>query len=100
MLKDNIRCVVLNACYSATQAKAIAQHIDCVIGMSKAVGDQAAISFAGSFYQALAYGRDLQTAFDLGCLEINIENLKDQDIPRLISNRVEPKSVFLLQPEQ
>ncbi len=41
VLKDNIRCVVLNACYSEQQAKAIAEHIDCVIGMSKAIGDKA-----------------------------------------------------------
>jgi hypothetical protein len=64
VLKDNIRCVVLNACYSRTQADAIAEHIDAVVGMSTAIGDQAAISFSAAFYQALAYGRDLQTAFD------------------------------------
>ena len=39
VLKDNIRCVVLNACYSEPQALAIAEHIDCVIGMSRAIGD-------------------------------------------------------------
>ena len=37
VLKDDIRCVVLNACYSEQQAKAIAEHIDCVIGMSKTI---------------------------------------------------------------
>jgi CHAT domain-containing protein len=61
VLKDNIRCVVLNACYSEQQAQAIAQHIDCVIGMSKAIGDVAAISFAAAFYQALGYGRKTPT---------------------------------------
>ena len=100
VLKDKIRCVVLNACYSEKQAKAIAQHIDCVVGMSKAIGDQAAISFASSFYQALGYGRDLQTAFDLGCLEIDMENLKEQDTPQLIADRADPKSVLLVQTEQ
>src|SRR5262249_23581093 len=61
-LKGNIRCVVLNACYTEQQAQAIAEHIDCVIGMSKAVGDSAAIHFSASFYQALGYGRDIDTA--------------------------------------
>ncbi|MBE9507063.1 MAG: CHAT domain-containing protein, partial [Chloroflexi bacterium] len=28
VLKDNIRCVVLNACYSEQQARAIAEYID------------------------------------------------------------------------
>ena len=60
VLRDNIRCVVLNACYSEPQAQAIADHIDCVVGMTTAVGDDAAIEFATAFYRALAYGRDLR----------------------------------------
>ena len=66
VLRDNIRCVVLNACYSEPQAQAIADHIDSVVGMTNAVGDDAAIEFATAFYRALGYGRDVQTAFDLG----------------------------------
>ena len=64
VLKENIRCVILNACYSEQQAQAIAEHIDCVIGMSKAIGDKAAISFAAAFYQALGYGKDFKTGFE------------------------------------
>ena len=33
VLKDNVRVVVLNACYSGAQAKAIVKEIDCAIGM-------------------------------------------------------------------
>ena len=33
-LKDDIRCVVLNACFTEPQAEAIAGSIDCVVGMS------------------------------------------------------------------
>ncbi len=85
ILKDNIRCVVLNACYSEPQAQAIAQHIESVVGMSKAITDQAAISFATAFYQALGYGRDVKTAFDLGCVQIDMENLDEQDTPKLLT---------------
>lgn len=83
ILKDNIRCVVLNACYSKKQARAISKHIDCVIGMSNSIGDSAAISFAAAFYQALGYGRDIKTAFDLGCTQIDLSNLSEQDAPKL-----------------
>jgi hypothetical protein len=93
VLKDNIRCVVLNACYSHDQAQAIAKHIDCVVGMSSAVGDTAAISFAAAFYQAIAYGRDVKTAFELGCVQIDLDRLDQQDIPKLISTRCDPSSV-------
>ncbi|MCC2695326.1 CHAT domain-containing protein [Nodularia sp. LEGE 04288] len=85
VLKDNVRCVVMNACYSDKQAQEIAKYIDCVIGMSEAIGDKAAINFAAAFYQALGYGRDIKTAFDLGCIQIDIANLSQQDIPKLLS---------------
>lgn len=94
VLKDNIRCVVMNACYSEPQAKAIAQHINSVIGMSQAIKDDSAISFASSFYQALGYGRDLKTAFDLGCLQIDMENLEEQDIPQLLALKSDPAAIF------
>lgn len=87
VLKGEIRCVVLNACYSERQAQAIAEHIDCVVGMTRAVGDAAAISFSAAFYQALGYGKAIKTAFDLGCIQIGLENLRDEDAPRLISRK-------------
>lgn len=78
ILKDNIRCVVLNACLSAEQAAAIAQEIDCVVGMTKEIGDDAAIRFASGFYRALGYGRTVLTAYELGCNEIGLFDLTDE----------------------
>lgn len=94
ILKDNVRCVVLNACYTKEQAEAIAKNIDCVVGMSKAIGDNAAISFASAFYLGLGYGRDVQTAFDLGCVQIDLENLNEQDTPKLMAIKKEPQEVI------
>lgn len=84
---STIRCVVLNACYTAEQALAIARHIDCVVGMSAALNDRSAESFAGAFYQALAYGKSVQTAFDLGCNQIELVNLPEPDVPKLLALR-------------
>lgn len=95
-LKDNIRCVVLNACFSKAQAEAIAQHIGCVVGMSKAVKDLSAISFAAAFYQALAYGRSVRDAYDLGCIQIDMENLNQADVPQLLTPNVDPHSVVFV----
>lgn len=95
VLKDNIRCVVLNACYSEKQARAIAQSIDFVVGMSRAIGDSDAISFATAFYQALGFGRDMKTAFESGCLQLGLENSNDQDTPKLLS-RIDPASFFYI----
>lgn len=96
VLRGNIRCVVLNACYSEGQARAIGNHIDCVVGMAKAVGDRAAVEFASAFYQALGYGRDVKTAFDLGCNAIDLHAIDEQDTPRLIANRVNPAEVVFV----
>lgn len=93
-LKNNIRCVVLNACYSEPQAQAIAQYIDCVVGMSDAIGDSAAINFAKAFYRALGFGRDIQTAFDLGCVQIDLANLSEKDTPKLLCDKCKPEHLI------
>ena len=80
---DKVRCVVFNACYSTSQAEAISEYIDCVVGTSKAIGDESAIRFAGGFYRALGYGRSVQTAFDLGCNEIDLAALGEHATPQL-----------------
>lgn len=92
-LKDNIRCVVLNACYSEEQALAIAEHVDCVIGMSGAITDSSATGFAASFYQALGYGRSIKTAFELGCGQIEMEELGQHDTPTLLALRSDPSKI-------
>lgn len=57
-----LRCVVLNACYSAVLARALAAHVECVIGTSGALRDTVAITFAGAFYEALGAGLDVASA--------------------------------------
>ncbi|WP_437907983.1 CHAT domain-containing protein [Sorangium sp. So ce327] len=84
VLRRDIRCVLLNACFSETQARAIAEHIECVIGMTIAVDDRSAIAFAGAFYQALGYGEDVKSAFELGCNQIGLTGLAQSDVPRLV----------------
>lgn len=84
VLRREIRCVVLNACFSEPQARAIAEHVDCVVGMSGAMRDDAAIAFAGAFYQALGFGEDVQTAFELGCSQVELSGIAGGDVPRLL----------------
>lgn len=67
-----VQCVVLNACYTEAQARALVAHVGCVIGMTAAVSDAAAGAFAGAFYQALGFGEDVQSAFELGCNQMHL----------------------------
>jgi hypothetical protein len=83
LFANQIECIVLNACYSATQADAIAQHIPFVVGMKRKIGDRAAIEFAIGFYDALLAGRDVDFAFKLGCSAIELEGIPEQLTPTL-----------------
>ena len=96
-LKDNIRVVVLNACYSEKQAQAIAEVIDCVVGMSTSIGDEAAIIFAASFYRAIGFGRSIKEAFDQGKTAIMLEGIPEANTPQLLTRTgVDPASIVLM----
>jgi uncharacterized protein YjbI with pentapeptide repeats len=83
LFATNVECVVLNACYSEVQAKAIAQHIPYVIGMNKAIGDKAAIKFATGFYSALGAGESVEFAYKLGCNVIQLDGIPEHLTPIL-----------------
>lgn len=83
LFSDKVECVFLNACYSAVQAEAIAQHIPYVIGMKKGIGDDAAIEFAVAFYDALGAGESIEFAFRLACNAIQWAGLPEHLTPML-----------------
>ena len=60
----HVRCVVLNACYSEAQARAVAEHIPYVVGMTRALGGDAAITFSTAFYDALGAGEAVPFAYE------------------------------------
>jgi predicted transcriptional regulator len=96
-LKDNIRVVVLNACYSRPQAEAITEVIDCAIGMNKAIGDEAAIVFAAAFYQGIGFGRSVKQAFDSGKAALMLEGIPEEQTPELLIRKgIDPDKIFLI----
>jgi hypothetical protein len=81
-----VQLVLLNACYSAEQARHIGEHVPFVIGMSKAVPDKTAITFAKGFYVGLAYSRtrtDIDFAFQAGLTQIELMGLSGVEQPVL-----------------
>lgn len=100
VFKKQIRCVVLNACYSRDQAETIAKEIDCVIGMSTAIGDRAALQFSSAFYQALAFGSSVEMAFHLGCAQIDLDGLDEGSTPQLIAFKKDPGEVVFVEGDQ
>lgn len=84
MAKDYVKCVVLNSCYSDTQAEAIKAHIPHVIGMNDAIDNASARMFSVGFYEALGLGESYEDAFNSGTLAIEMEGLPGADVPILL----------------
>lgn len=88
LFENEVECVLLNACYSETQAEAIVNHIGYVIGMSNAIGDKAAIEFAVGFYDALADGKSIEIAYKFGCNAIQLQGIPEHLTPILKARSV------------
>jgi hypothetical protein len=80
---SSVKLVVLNACYSDMQADALLTHIDCVVGISGAIRDDAARSFAIGFYGGLGERESVAAAYKQGRAAISLEGLPDGERPRL-----------------
>jgi len=98
-MKDNIRVVLLNSCYSEFQAQSIAEVIDCAIGMKGPISDKAAISFAAAFYRAIGFGKSVKNAFDQAIVQLKLENIPEEGTPQLlIRDGVNASEVILVKP--
>jgi len=91
----SVRVVVLNACYGEAQAEALLPHVECVVGVSGAIRDDAARSFAIGFYGGLGEGESVAAAYKQGCAAISLEDpidgpRNDRDVMAPGRNEVEP----------
>lgn len=94
-LKDNIKCIIFNSCYSKETAEILTEIIDCSIGMNSSVGDEAAIIFAASFYRAVGFARSAQEAFEQGIAALLLEGITEDSIPEiLVKDGIDPSQVF------
>lgn len=103
-LFDSINCVILNSCYSTTQAEHLKSVVPYIIGMSKSIKDQSSINFSIGFYDAIASNRSVEDSFRFGinAIETSDRNenhnrsldikedtkIKESDIPVIIKGYV------------
>lgn len=96
---DNIRLVVFNACFSQDQAEAVTQHVEAAIGMSDAIGDNAARVFAAQFYSAIGFGRSIKQAFDQGISALLLEGIPEEETPVLFTQEgIDSEDIVLVRP--
>lgn len=93
------RVVVLNACYGVEHADELRTVVDCVVGMTGAIGDAAARSFAAAFYRALGSRRSVANAVEQASAVLAAEQIRDEHLPwRRTRNGVDATQVFLSEP--
>ena len=79
----SLQCVVLNACYSATQGSLLAQHVPFTVMMDGPLTDTVAIKFSEGFYDALGAGKSIEMAFRQGQLRVKFD-APDARLPVLL----------------
>lgn len=96
--KSSIRIVVLNACYSSVLAELLVADIDCVIGMTDTVSDEAAILFAQTFYGALFDGATVAESFATSSAAVAARYQGEAYIPNLkMKVGVDPSKLRLVE---
>ena len=100
-LKDNIRVVVLNACYAKDQAEALSEIIDITIGVSDTIEDSAAIMFSSRFYKILSFGRSVEEAFNAAMARLQMEDIDAAHRPELLAREgVSAAETRILKPDR
>lgn len=61
----------------------ISTHVDVVIGMSRQIETNDAITFAAAFYEALAYGKKAREAFEIAKLGLDLAQIPSSSIPKI-----------------
>ena len=88
--RQGLEAVILNACYSDTQAQPIADAVGSVIAMNLKISDAAAIAFSTSFYNALGEGKGFDESFDWAKATTAFETSSSEARPVLIKRQAEP----------
>lgn len=79
-----VRCVVLNACYSASLADDLARSVDCVVGMTAKIDDRSAAAWSGAFYGALGAGESVEQAFEWARAQMKVLELPGAAVMQIV----------------
>lgn len=79
-----LNCVLLNACYSTSQGKFTSLGLPFTIAMEGPIADNAAIVFAGGFYDSVGAGKDIEFSFRQGVHALRLAGHSDSVVPRLL----------------
>ena len=75
LYNSHVRLVLLNACFTTSQARAISEVIDYSVGAGKGIGDKGGVAFAGAFYRVLGFGKSIKAAFESAKAELGLTRM-------------------------
>lgn len=76
---DKLRLVVLSAGFSERLASELAPILGCCVGMTREIAEGSAIEFSAALYEALAFGKSVETAFKVAQSGLDA----DDEVPQL-----------------
>ena len=79
-LKGIVKIIVLNACYSAEQAKTLSEFGPYVVGHNMSIDDPAAISFSKGFYNGLGEGKSFEEAYNDAMIMVLTEHPRNAPV--------------------
>ena len=95
LYNSHVRLVLLNACFTQSQARSISEVVNYSIGTSKAIGDKVSVAFAGAFYRALGFGRSIRDAFKSAKAELALTRTRrSRGIELFVRNGVSENDQF------
>lgn len=95
LYNTHLRLVLLNACFTKTQARSIAEVIDYSVGTGKGIGDKGGVAFAGAFYRALGFGKSIREAFGSAKAELALTKMpRTQGIELFVRDGVNQADQF------
>jgi hypothetical protein len=70
--EPSVECILVNACDTELLARELSAVVRYAIGMRHPVRDRSSIRFSTGFYQALAAGKSIEEAFQLGVVMLKM----------------------------
>lgn len=98
LYNHHLRLVLLNACFTKTQARSLAEVIDYSVGTGRGIGDKGSVAFAGAFYRALGFGKAIREAFESAKAELVLTKMpRTQGIELFVRDGISEQDPFPLE---
>jgi Tfp pilus assembly protein PilF len=91
----NIKCIILNGCFSIIQAREIIRYVEFIIGISQNLKNSTVINFLAEFYYQVGSQRTIRDAYYQSCNFLERTGTTSDLLPVLLNQQEEARRVKL-----